>query len=144
MKSLGIFCSRCIGWHWSLWQFPRRRRRRGHIMKLLSLTFGKKFRTACIDVANIFQWQMLKLTSKIDSFCPVMRSFTFFFIIKLVLCDEVLKLLSCQSIYKSLVGRELKGGDWNSKSLIVQSSLFLLSTPGLQTHKTNIVRLIAN
>ena len=38
----------------------------------------------------------------------------------------------------------MKGGDWNSKSFIVQSSLVLLSTPGLQTHKTNIVRLKTN
>ena len=38
----------------------------GHIMKLLSLTFVKKFRTACHDVANIFRWQMLKATSTID------------------------------------------------------------------------------
>ena len=62
----------------------------GHIMKLLSLTFGKKFRTACHDVANIFQWQNLKATLTIDQFCPAMRSNTFFF--ELVLCDEVLTI----------------------------------------------------
>ena len=81
-------------------------------MKLLSLTFGKKFRTACIDVANIFQWQMLKATSTIDPFCPVMRSYTFFFIIALVLCNEVLIIdFVPNNLQKFGLGRELKGGD---------------------------------
>ena len=84
----------------------------GHIMKLLSLTFAKKFRTACPDVANIFQWQMLKATSTIDLFCPVMRSYSSFFIIELFLCDEVLTIdFVPNNLQKFGLGRELKGGD---------------------------------
>ena len=85
----------------------------GHIMKLLSLTFGKKFRTACHDVANIFRWQMLKATSTIDLFCPVMRSYSSFFIIELFLCDEVLTIdfvpINLQKFGREgIEGRELK------------------------------------
>ena len=84
----------------------------GHIMKLLSLTFVKKFRTACHDVANIFRWQMLKATSTIDLFCPVMRSYSSFFIIELFLCDEVLTIdFVPNNLQKFDLGRELKGGD---------------------------------
>ena len=84
----------------------------GHIMKLLSLTFVKKLRTVCHDVANIFRWQMLKASSTIDLFCPVMRSFTFFFISELVLCDEVLTIhFVPNNLQKFGPGRELKGGD---------------------------------